>query len=279
MCHDVRVVTHPETGALVLTTALVTAGIGGATVAIFMFVLWLVHLAMKNASIVDVGWAASLGILAIVYALRAPGNATRAWIIAAMVAAWSLRLAAHLLLRIVGEPEEGRYVELRRQWKTNLGFKFLLFFEFQAFLALALSIPFLIPTLNPSPAPHLLEIFAVGVFLVGIVGESVADAQLSRFKSDPANKGRTCTVGLWNYSRHPNYFFEWLIWVSFSLFALGSPWGWTGLISPALILYFLFKVTGIPATEAQALRSRGDEYRRYQETTSAFVPWFPRRTS
>ena len=262
-----------------LTSALATVAIGTAVVAAFMFVLWLIHLPMKNASIVDVGWASSLGILAIVYALRSTGDPLRSWIIAAMAATWAFRLAVHLLIRIVGEPEEGRYVQLRQDWKTNLGLKFLLFFEFQAVLAVVLSIPFLLATRNPSPTLHPLEFAGVIVFLIGVIGESVADAQLSRFKSDPANKGRTCRVGLWNYSRHPNYFFEWLIWVSFALYALASPWGWLGLVSPALILYFLFKVTGIPATEAQALRSRGDEYRKYQETTSAFFPWFPRRTA
>ena len=84
---------------------------------------------------------------------------------------------------------------------------------------------------------------------------------------------------MWNYSRHPNYFFEWLIWVAFAFFALAAPYGWIGLIAPALILYFLLRVTGIPATEAQALRSRGEEYQRYQRTTSAFVPWFPKRAA
>jgi steroid 5-alpha reductase family enzyme len=263
----------------VLTAALTTFAIGAAVVATFMFVLWMIHLAMKNASIVDVGWAASLGILAIIYALRAPGLPARSWILATMVAVWAFRLAAHLLVRIVGKPEEGRYVQLRADWKTSLALKFLVFFEAQALLAVILSVPFLLPTLNASPAFSPIEIAAVALWLVAIVGESVADAQLARFKSDPSNKGRTCRVGLWNYSRHPNYFFEWLIWVSFALFAIASPWGWLGLISPILILYFLFKVTGIPATEPQALRSRGDEYRRYQETTPAFFPWFPRRES
>ena len=110
-----------------------------------------------------------------------------------------------------------------------------------------------------------------------MAGEAAADAQLNKFKSDPSNKGRTCQVGLWRYSRHPNYFFEWLIWVAFALFALASPGGCWGLLSPALILYFVLRVTGIPATEAQAIRTRGEEYRRYQQTTSAFVPWFPKK--
>ncbi len=262
-----------------LNVALTTVAMGTAIVAGLMFVLWLLHLATKNASIVDVGWAASLALLAIVYALRASGDVVRSWTIASMAAIWGLRLAAHLLARIVGEPEEGRYVQLRREWKTNLGFKFLIFFEFQAILAVILSLPFLLPTFNESSGLTVVELIAVAVWIVGIAGESVADQQLNRFKSDPSNKGRTCQVGLWKYSRHPNYFFEWLIWTSFALFALSSPLGWLGLISPVLILYFLFNVTGIPATEAQALRSRGDEYRHYQETTSAFFPWFPRRTT
>ena len=109
-----------------------------------------------------------------------------------------------------------------------------------------------------------------------MAGEVAADAQLSRFKSLASNRGRTCQAGLWRYSRHPNYFFEWLIWVAFALFALASPGGFWGFVSPALILYFVLRVTGIPATEAQAIRTRGEEYRRYQRTTNAFVPWFPK---
>jgi len=108
--------------------------------------------------------------------------------------------------------------------------------------------------------------------------EGIADRQLYYFKKNPENASKTCREGLWKYSRHPNYFFDWMTWVGYAVFALGSPWGWIGLISPALVLYFLLDVTGIPATEAQALRSRGDEYREYQRTTSSFVPWFPKKS-
>jgi steroid 5-alpha reductase family enzyme len=120
-----------------------------------------------------------------------------------------------------------------------------------------------------------LETAGAWTFLVAFLGELAADWQLSRFKSDPKNKGKVCNVGLWRYSRHPNYFFEWLIWVSFALVASSAQYGYWGFLSPALILYFLLRVSGIPATEEQALRSKGDAYRRYQKSTSAFVPWFP----
>jgi len=110
---------------------------------------------------------------------------------------------------------------------------------------------------------------------VAVLGEGIADAQLRRFKADPANRGLVCRVGLWGWSRHPNYFFDWLIWCAFVLLALGSPWGWVTVVSPALMLYFLLRVTGIPATEAHALRSRGAAYVQYQREVSAFVPLPP----
>ena len=113
--------------------------------------------------------------------------------------------------------------------------------------------------------------------VVGVVGETVADRQLLAFKRDPANRGRTCRTGLWRTSRHPNYFFEWILWCGFGLLGYAAPWGWTGLAAPLLILCSIVFVTGIPPTEAQALASRGDDYRAYQRTTSAFVPWPPRR--
>jgi steroid 5-alpha reductase family enzyme len=115
------------------------------------------------------------------------------------------------------------------------------------------------------------------VWLVAILGESLADRQLAAFKADPSNRGKVCSAGLWKFSRHPNYFFEWLVWVALFLFALPAPWGWTTIFAPALMLFFLLRVTGIPYTEQQSLRSRGEAYRSYQRTTSAFVPWFPKR--
>ena len=251
--------------------------VGGLAVAALMLVLWLLHFPLRNAAIVDAGWAGGLALLAGIYAFMGDGYGVRKGLMAAMVIIWGVRLSVYILsTRVFGHPEEGRYVQIRKEWGSNVGLKFLAFFEFQALLCVVLSVPFLAAALNPDPGLTALEHAAFVLWLIAMAGESLADAQLNRFKLDPANRGRTCRAGLWRYSRHPNYFFEWLIWTSFAVFALGSPWGFAGLLSPALILYFLFKVTGIPATEAQALRSRGDEYRRYQETTSAFFPWFPK---
>lgn len=261
-----------------LATTLHLALIGTGIVAGMMLVLWVIHLLIKNAAIVDVGWAAGLALLAIYYAYAGPGYSARKYAIAAMAGLWGLRLATYLLFaRVIGQPEEGRYVQLRKDWKTNLPLRFLLFFEFQALLDVVLSLPFLLACLDSRAPLGPFEKLGGAIWIVGILGEALADAQLSKFKKDPANKGKLCRAGLWNYSRHPNYFFEWLIWMGYAIFAIASPWGWLGLISPALILYFLLGVTGIPATEEQALRSRGDQYREYQKTTSAFIPWFPKK--
>jgi steroid 5-alpha reductase family enzyme len=143
-------------------------------------------------------------------------------------------------------------------------------------LIVLLSVPVLLACVNPAPELGIIEWTGFAVWLIGLGGEATSDAQMKRFKADPASKGKVCQIGLWRYSRHPNYFFESVVWWGFWLFACGSPWGWATIYAPAMILYFLLRVTGIPLTEECAVQSKGDAYREYQRTTSAFVPWFPR---
>lgn len=256
-------------------------GVGALLCFLSMTCLWLLGRARHNFSYVDLGWSAHFALLALLYGLLAPGYSYRRWLICGMYALWSLRLASHLATRIIGEPEEGRYVNLREEWGRggHVDLKFYGFFQFQGLLNVFLSLPMLVAALNPAPAISPLEWLGVAIFAAGILGESSADATLARFKADPGNRGKVCNVGLWRYSRHPNYFFEWTIWIAYAVFALGSPpWGYVGLLMPPLMLHFLINVTGIKATEEQALKSRGDAYRNYQASTSAFVPWFPRTT-
>jgi steroid 5-alpha reductase family enzyme len=252
---------------------------GTLLVAAVMFALWLLGLRNHNFSYVDIGWSANFALLGAFYALLAPGYLPRRALIAAMFAVHGLRLGWHLAKRIIGEPEEGRYVQLRKEWggSGNLNLKFLGFFEFQAALNAFLALPLLIACFNPAPQFQPLEIAGGVLFLIAISGESVADAQLAAFKRNPANKGGVCEAGLWHYSRHPNYFFEWLIWIAYAVFALASPHGWIALAMPVLMLHFLINVTGLKATEEQALRTKGERYRRYQARTSGFIPWLPRK--
>ncbi len=248
--------------------------IGLAFMLLYMAVLWAVHIPMRNAGIVDVGWASGFAFLIWIYYPISPNDSLRGWIITGMVTLWSIRLSWHLLERFLRSGEDGRYAQIRENWKSYLPVKFFFFFEFQALLNVILSVPFIVILAHYRPEMNWIEWAAAGLWSIGIAGESVSDYQLKRFKSDPANQGKTCMTGLWKYSRHPNYFFEWLIWVSYFVFALGSPFGWISITAPILMLYFLLKVTGIPATEEQALKTKGEEYRDYRRTTSAFIPWF-----
>lgn len=258
-----------------LATALFMMAVGGTAVMAMMLVLWFFGTQRNNMSVVDVGWSLGLVVMASVLALLGPGLPMRKWLIAGMVCAWGVRLGTYLWIRVASGPEDGRYLHLKEKWGAsgNLNFKFLVFFLFQGALDIFLSLPVMFAALNPDPHVHALEWVGVILWIAAILGESLADSQLRRFKSDSASRRQVCQVGLWNYSRHPNYFFEWTIWLAWALFATASPWGWVAWLCPALMLYFLFRVTGIPATEEQALRTKGAAYRLYQQTTSAFVPW------
>ncbi len=244
-----------------------------------MTLLWLLGRRSHNYSFVDLGWSAHFALLAVLYALLTTGWPERRILIAAMYGIWSLRLALHLAHRIIGEPEEGRYVQLREEWaaKGNVDLRFYGFFQLQAGLNVFLALPLLISCQNPAVGWHWLELLGAVLWVIAILGESIADGQLRRFKANAANKGQVCNTGLWRYSRHPNYFFEWTIWVAYAVFGLASPGGYWSVLMPALMLHFLLNVTGIKATEEQALKSRGDAYREYQRTTSAFIPWFVKK--
>ncbi len=251
--------------------------LGWAIVSAIMFVLWVIQLRTNNAGIVDIGWTLSIGLLALLYAALGSGSAIHRWVLAGMVATWSLRLGCYLALRVIGKPEDSRYHALREQWPIGAGWKFLLVFEAQALLDVLLSAPFLLNSFQADAKLGWQQFAGITLWLIAICGESAADAQLGAFRRDAANHGRVCQVGLWNYSRHPNYFFEWLVWIGWATFASTAPWGWLAFSAPVLMFLFLFRVTGIPATEAQSLRSKGEAYAEYQRTTSAFVPWLKTR--
>ena len=252
-------------------------GFGAVWVSLLMAILWVKQVFTKNAGEVDLGWTIALFIMTMVYFIFANGYLTRKIIILVLVGLWAARLGLYLAGRIAREKkEDARYQKIRAQWQNNVQLKFFLFYQLQALTAVVLSTPFLIISLNASARAAIIEWLGVGIWVLGFIGEFAADDQLRRFKQDPQNKGKTCQVGLWQYSRHPNYFFEWLMWVGYFVLALGSSWGWLAMIAPAFMLYFLLKVSGVPLAEEQSLRSRGEEYREYQRTTSVFVP-LPRR--
>jgi steroid 5-alpha reductase family enzyme len=246
---------------------------------VLMLVIWWLALRINNLGIVDIAWSYAFAPVAIFFAATTHGDPTRRWLIAGMATLWSLRLGTHLHFRVMGHHphEDVRYAKMREKWGKNLKSQVLIFFELQAVLIVLLSLPFLIACLNSQPRISILEWIGVAVWAMAILGEAIADWQLKQFRFRPENKGKICQLGLWNYSRHPNYFFEWLVWVGFFLFAWDSPGGCFTVFCPVLMLFFLLRVTGIPLTEELSVKSKGDAYRKYQRTTSAFVPWFKKK--
>lgn len=256
-----------------INLAWILAGAGA-----LMAVLWALHIPLKDAGLVDVGWSYAIGGAAIYCAIAGDGDVLRRAFVGGLVGVWSLRLGTHLLTdRVLHGEEDGRYAWLRERLGTRFTALMLPFFLAQAVTVALLATPFAIAAGAAAGFPTVWDAVAIGLCVIGVAGESIADMQLRRWKRRADAKGKTCKAGLWRYSRHPNYFFEWIIWCGFGALALSyGVWGLVGLVSPALILFLVTKVTGIPPTEARAVRSRGDDYREYQRTTSAFFPWFPR---
>lgn len=244
--------------------------------AVLMAIGWEIQRRTRNAGVVDAIWAAAMGSAAVYYATIGAGCSLPRLLVAMLGGIWGARLSLHLLARILREPEDGRYRHLRRHWNDSQP-KFFGFFMLQAGFTALFSIPFLVAASSTCGRLNGWMIAGVLVWIGSLVGESIADQQLARFRDNPANRGRTCRDGLWRWSRHPNYFFEWLHWFAWVLLSVGAPWWWLSLIGPVLMGASLVWGTGIPFTEAQALRSRGDDYRRYQQETSMFFPWFPRK--
>ncbi len=233
---------------------------------------------MGNAGIVDAGWALGVAGLAVGYAVAADGDAVRRMLLALMAFGWGSRLGLHIFFdRVLGKEEDGRYRTLKTAWGGE-GRQMFRFFMLQAVFTIFFSLPFLPVAAWRAPISILSVSLALIIWATAITGESVADHQLARWRAQPENHGKTCRTGLWRYSRHPNYFFEWVHWWAYVVLGLTAPWGWLTLLGPAVMLLFLYRITGIPYTEAQSLKSRGDDYRRYQQTTSAFFPWFPRKS-
>lgn len=242
-----------------------------------MAVLWVVQVRIRDASHVDVAWAVLIACAAIAYALLADGDVAHRVLAAVLASVWGFRLGAYLFFdRVLGKEEDRRYRELRRKWASAANAKFFVFFQAQALFVVFFSLPFAFIALDPDSRFGVVVWVGIAAWAIGNVGTIIADRQLAQWRASPENKGTTARGGLWSWSRHPNYFFELVTWCGNALVATSAPSGWIAWIVPAGLLFLLFRVTGIPATEAQALRSRVD-YAEYQQTTSVFVPLPPRR--
>ncbi len=247
-----------------------------AVLAVALALLWARQIKTKDATSVDVAWSGGLGFLALVYPWFSDGSVTIRVLVGALGAVWALRLAWYLFTdRVLKATEEdGRYRAIRQHFGSKANLFLFFFYQGQAAVAVLFSLPML-----AAMSRGKLDVWTtlgVAVWFIAVVGETIADKQLARFRADRANRGQVCHDGLWRYSRHPNYFFEWVHWWAYVLISHGAPLSWIG---PVGMLVFLFRLTGIHYTENQAIKSRGELYREYQRTTSVFFPWFPKRST
>jgi steroid 5-alpha reductase family enzyme len=252
--------------------------IGWLIMAVVMAALWLAQRRTHNAGIVDVAWSFGTGLLGVWFAWSCEGDLGRRMLVGLLAALWGARLGGHLWRRMRSDKEEdGRYRMLREKWGPRTQPMLFGFFQIQAAWAAMFALPMLVAAANPTAGLRWHDWAGAAIWLIALTGEGIADAQLARFRADPAHHRGVCRVGLWSWSRHPNYFFEWLHWFAYVFIAIGSSWWFVTWLGMAIMLFFLLKVTGVPMTEARALVSRGEAYRAYQRQTSVFFPLPPRR--
>ncbi len=242
-----------------------------------MLVLWLIQIKTRNAGTVDVAWSFATGLIGVWFAIAlVEGNYLRNIIVGSMIGIWGTRLGIHLFRRVMSESEDGRYRYMRESCGKYVQPVMFVFFQIQAGWAILFALPVLVAVSNPATTLGLTDYLGIAVWIISMTGEYISDQQLNQFRINPDNKGKVCKTGLWRYSRHPNYFFEWLHWFAYILIGYGSDIWWLSWAIMALMLVFLLKVTGIPHTESQSLRSRGEAYRQYQKETSIFIPLPPK---
>lgn len=243
-----------------------------------MLLLWLLSLALRDASIVDIWWGPGIALVAGVAFALAGGSHPRRTLLLGLAALWALRLGGHLLRRNAGRGEDPRYQAMRRRWGGRFPLVSLAtVFGLQGVLQWIVALPLQLAQLAPGPERlGALDAAGLVLFAVGFLFEAVGDWQLARFKADPANAGRVMERGLWRYTRHPNYFGDCAAHWGLFVVALATPFGWLGAIGPLAMTVLLLRVSGVALLE-RSIGKRRPAYGDYQRRTSAFLPWPPRR--
>lgn len=247
--------------------------------ALVMTGAWLVQQRTGNSGWVDVFWTFGLGALGAITCaapLVSASSPERQLLVGGMIALWALRLGLQILERTLSSDDDPRYRDLSETWGNAAASRMFILLQIQAIASLPLLIAILVAAHRPVGAIAMTDLAGLAVFLVAIAGETIADRQLVDFKRNRSPEEQVCERGLWRWSRHPNYFFQWLGWLAYPLIAIdmtgGYGWGWLALAGPICMYVLLVYVSGIPPLEAHMIRSRGDAYRDYQSRTSAFFP-------
>ncbi|HME83283.1 MAG TPA: DUF1295 domain-containing protein [Roseiarcus sp.] len=225
---------------------------------------------------IDAIWSFGVGATGVALALAPIGSSqVSSWRMAAVAIAaafWSLRLGLHIVARTRKAPDDPRYRKLIDEWGPSAPSRLFLFLQAQALVGAALALSVALAAAAPSTSLRPQDVLGLAIFAIALVGEAAADLELRRFKSNPARRGQICDIGLWGRSRHPNYFFEWLIWFAFAVVACDAGIGLVAWIAPALMYWTLRYASGVPPIEEHMLLTRGEEFRVYRARTPVFFP-------
>ncbi|MCR5856419.1 DUF1295 domain-containing protein [Mesorhizobium sp. J428] len=245
-----------------------------------MGLAWLAVARGGKSGWVDATWSFGVGAAGVAVALASvegwEGDPWRRALVAAVAGVWSLRLGLHIAARTLRGGEDPRYAALQEEWGESWRPRLFAFLQIQAAAAFLLAATVFLAARNPVPGLQWTDLAGMALLVVAVAGEGVADAQLARFRRDPASNGKVCDIGLWGLSRHPNYFFQWLGWMGYAVVAIGpaGAWlpGWAALAGPAFMYWLLTRASGIPPLEAHMIRSRGQSYEDYRRRVNAFWP-------
>lgn len=261
---------------MTLASVLAALLIAECALAAIMTIAWGIQRATDQTGWIDAIWTFGVGATGAALA-AAPlggdeGSAVRRAAVAVAVAVWALRLGGHIVARTLKVPDDPRYRKLIDDWGDAAGPRLFAFLQVQAAAGAALALAVTLAAHAGSSALGIQDGLGALVFVIALAGEAAADAQLARFKADPANRGKICDVGLWARSRHPNYFFEWLVWVAFAFAASRDAIGLLAWVAPAMMYVALRHGSGVPPLEEGMLRTRGEAFRAYQRRTPVFFP-------
>lgn len=248
------------------------------TMSAFMALAAMVERRTGNSGWIDVVWTFGLGLTGIAGAMLpfGVGPTSRRLLVAALALAWALRLGLHIARRTRGIAEDPRYAKLKRDWGSDAPRQLARLLQMQALVSIPLGLGIVLAAHNPVPSLSWRDFAGTALFAAGLAGGAIADGQLRAFARSGA--GGVCDHGLWRWSRHPNYFFECLLWCSYALIApaAGYHWGWLAVLAPACITLLLARISGIPPLEEHMLAKHGEAYRAYQHRTSALIPLPPK---
>ncbi|PJO48269.1 DUF1295 domain-containing protein [Brucella pituitosa] len=238
-----------------------------------MALAWALERKSGKSGWIDAIWSLSVGAGSVIAVMLADATWQRRSAILILILAWSLRLGLHIARRSMGHSEDPRYAKLIKEWGENASSRLFWFLQIQALAAFVLVLAVYLAAVSRPAFPSFWDIIAVIIIAIALIGEALSDTQLAQFRKTPEAKTEICETGLWAYSRHPNYFFEWLFWCAWPLMAITvSPWTWLSLLAPIQMYWLLVHVSGIPPLEEHMLKSRGEKFRTLQSRVNAFFP-------